>query len=156
MLVALDVETGGLDPTKHSLLSVGMYDGKREFYRQIRWESYCITPEAMAINGLDLKLGEPWERVRDDIRLWLGGVDNTALGFNIGSFDLQFLKFNGLDYFHYRSIDLNSCAAVLGCYENWKKDFWASFVTSYPGYEQHHALSDARFNWFCWERFCLR
>lgn len=58
-LLFADVETGGLDPEKHSLLQVGMAaykDGKivDTLNIFIKEDTYHVTPEAMKINGLDL------------------------------------------------------------------------------------------------------
>lgn len=58
-LLFADVETGGLDPEKHSLLQVGMAaykDGKiiDTLNIFIKGDTYCVTPEALKINNLDL------------------------------------------------------------------------------------------------------
>jgi len=58
-LLFADVETGGLNPEKHSLLQVGIAaykDGKivDTLNIFIKEDTYCVTPEAMKINGLDL------------------------------------------------------------------------------------------------------
>lgn len=60
-LLFVDTETGGLDPTKHSLLQIGLvcYDlEKRKILAQkkinIKHDEYAVTARAMEINGLNL------------------------------------------------------------------------------------------------------
>lgn len=57
--IVVDVETGGLDPQRHSLLQVAMLAyvngeiiDRKSFY--IKEEEYLVTPKAMEINGLNL------------------------------------------------------------------------------------------------------
>lgn len=61
-LLFLDTETGGLDPQKHSLLTVGAvaYTGKGDyrentFNLSLRLPEYRVTAEALKVNGLDLR-----------------------------------------------------------------------------------------------------
>ena len=56
-IVSLDVETTGLDPTKHVPLSMGMVDlgTKRDFYREIRWREIRVDPRALAHNQFDFR-----------------------------------------------------------------------------------------------------
>jgi DNA polymerase III epsilon subunit-like protein len=58
-LLVIDTETGGLDPQRHSLLSVGLVlwesgtlGAEDEFY--VREPEIHCDPEAMAVNGLDV------------------------------------------------------------------------------------------------------
>ena len=55
-LIAVDVETGGLNPEEHSLLQVGLYHGHTgisdEFFVKGPGKT---TKEALAVNGLDLE-----------------------------------------------------------------------------------------------------
>lgn len=56
----IDTETGGLDPSKHSLLSIGMiltnqmFDTVAKKEWMIRHDTYVVTEEAMSVNQIDL------------------------------------------------------------------------------------------------------
>lgn len=56
----IDVETGGIDPQIHSLLTIGLVvaDGDRIIDRMevgIKHKTFNVTQEAMSINNIDLK-----------------------------------------------------------------------------------------------------
>jgi len=60
-LAIVDVETGGLDVSKHALLSVAVliWNGgaiEDEYYTLIREEDIVVEDEAMRVNGLDLSV----------------------------------------------------------------------------------------------------
>ena len=128
-IVGLDIETTGLDPDKHQILSIGACtigengDPKDIFYRKIEHNDYLISPQAMRVNGIDIRLwfGKDMVTTISNFSEWLisqyGSTEPIhALGYNVGSFDVQFLKrqYRDLYPFHYRSIDLNSCLMLLG------------------------------------------
>jgi DNA polymerase III epsilon subunit-like protein len=54
-MIALDVETSGLDPEKASILSIGAIDideRTNQFYEECRvWDGAQISDEALAVNG---------------------------------------------------------------------------------------------------------
>ena len=55
----LDTETGGLDPARHSLLTLGLVVGGPEGVRHsleilLRHETYDVTGGGMAVNRIDL------------------------------------------------------------------------------------------------------
>lgn len=57
--IAFDIESGGLEPGRHSLLEVGLVaykDGKvvDTFQSFVAAEEYVVTPKAMEVNGLKL------------------------------------------------------------------------------------------------------
>jgi DNA polymerase III epsilon subunit-like protein len=134
-ILALDVETGGLDPRKHSLLQVGLiaYDsetaqilGTDEF--TIRRHTYDTTPEAMRVNNLYLDQvyangetpADAAERIINFIRRHFGEIINRddrplLLGHNV-AFDKYFLQYQifdavGMDmdkYISHRLIDVMS------------------------------------------------
>lgn len=102
-LLAIDVETGGLDPARHPVLSFAAYPEWRQssFYRLVLPpESALIEPEAAAVNGYDRDLWKasgavPIAEVLEDFRGWLvarpGSVFSVApLAHNAG-FDRSFL-----------------------------------------------------------------
>lgn len=105
-LLFLDTETGGINPQKHSLLSVGVvvWDDSEgvlyadEFY--LRSEHYSVTAQATRINHFDEidhnnKACEPKQVVSRLIELkdsFFSEYQSMPLaGHNIG-FDVQFLK----------------------------------------------------------------
>lgn len=70
-IISLDLETGGLIPGKHSVLSIGavvvpikqLIGGKDEiyeitdknsFYAQLEWDTVTVDPRALQINKLDI------------------------------------------------------------------------------------------------------
>lgn len=127
--VFIDTETGGTDPNKHSLLSVGLciwdidkniIDNKEIF---IKNDNYTITKKAQKINKFNLiehnnKAIGPNEAIKEMLDFCYKYIDvNTAIpivGHNI-QFDVNFLKklfkdnnrsFN--QYFSHRYIDTYS------------------------------------------------
>jgi len=114
-LVSLDIETSGLDPTRHVPLSIGAVDivtGK-DYYAGLEWDDLTVSIEAMRINRFDLTRRDRDEgdrlhssrpgrtlraaRAIEEFALWLmdiRGADEElrALGKNPGSFDLPMLR----------------------------------------------------------------
>ena len=114
-VVFCDVETGGLDPHKHSVLSVGLcvasigYDGSLHTANFGDWfvrePDAClgdtVTEAALKINGLSmaqiLRVGFHPAQVMDQINTALDAAVNedcavTLGGQNFGAFDYQFFK----------------------------------------------------------------
>lgn len=132
--VFIDTETGGTDPHKHSLLSIGVVvwdkiDGiiaQKEFF--VKNTRYYVTKEAQKINKFDRKVHnavaqEPKEIINGLIAFLSNYFpENTGfpvVGHNI-QFDINFLKeffkkngrsFN--NYFAHRSIDTYSVFKVM-------------------------------------------
>ena len=187
-ILAIDLETGGLIPGKHTPLAIGAVwldsprlpvDETNSFYAQLEWPVYITTPQAMAVNKLDLvnppgpngtfaNRSYPAEEVVHRFMEWLSShmTDQPviALGFNVGSFDLPMLRSIWKDYpwpFHYRSIDLNSLFFALSQVQNMPysavkaeivKKAWAA--SEFPGME-HNALADAWMAIHVWDE-CIR
>lgn len=107
LVLGLDVETGGLDPQEHSLLQVGavVYDLKADkmvdvLDMSIKHSAYSITPEAMAVNKIDLLhhsahgIGsvDAYHKFKGFVIKNFGEYTiPTPVGMNVG-FDLDFLK----------------------------------------------------------------
>lgn len=90
---ALDVETGGLDPTKNALLQIAVHipgEGTRSFF--IRNSAGLVEQSALEINHLDLEevrtSGLTVEDVRTLFLLWTRG--RAIVGQNV-AFDLGFI-----------------------------------------------------------------
>lgn len=128
-MIVIDLETTGLNPKKHQMVSLGAVDYKtgQTFYDDCRiYSSDEIDPEALKVNGFT----EDWVRDKhlmtpkqlfDRFLLWSGSRSNMLAGCVV-DFDISFLKkvhnkaYPNWDFpFNYRSIDLHSVAyQVLG------------------------------------------
>jgi len=136
-LVITDVETGGLDPAYHSLLSIAMvmYDTERGEGRGGKITSvytadvlpvtgtYHVSPEALQVNKIDLlqhsKEAKKPETVIQEIIHWVSTYAEdeqpVIAGWNV-QFDYAFLKeFLGRDVFahlfSFRTVDLHAIIA---------------------------------------------
>lgn len=132
-LVAIDVETSGLDPSKHQILEFGAvhYATGKEFRRiilpvngEIVGEAYALGMNAALLCEIKVEMDNfratgkatpdkiiQIEKLLWEFKVWLRGLylalnDITILGKNFGSFDYQFLKKHG-DW-PYRHLELGS------------------------------------------------
>ena len=166
-LVFIDTETGGTDPLKHSLLSIGVvvWDktngiiAQKEFF--VKSTKYYVTKEAQRINKFDIELHN---KVAKDPKEVINGLiaflkdffpENMGfpvVGHNI-QFDINFLKVffktNGRSfnkYFAHRSIDTYSIykamsmAGLIDKNLNSSSDAFAFFNIRVQ--QRHSALSD--------------
>jgi DNA polymerase III epsilon subunit-like protein len=103
-LLAIDVETGGLDPARHPILSFAAHPEWKQapFYRLVLPPIDApIDPEAAEVNGYEREVwessgGAPIGQVLSDFRLWLLArpsevVSITPLAHN-SAFDRGFLS----------------------------------------------------------------
>lgn len=131
-LVALDLETTGLNPQEDQILEVGMVcfesdtgDIVGEFERIVRHDRYTGSAYALAMNSdilkrlADFSTDNPnscWvadlrSRMLKQLTEW--GFEKErphAVGFNVAPFDIAFLK-QAFDYrkmFHHRAIELGT------------------------------------------------
>lgn len=100
--IVLDLETSGLSPVRHSMLSLGAVDfatGK-EFYGECRaYVNREVCRGALEVNGFtldqieDKKKPLPHELYLQFVE-WVrqNQLEKTLAGHNIGSFDVGFLK----------------------------------------------------------------
>lgn len=165
--VFVDTETGGTNPEKHSLLSIGVciWDlnigimDKIEFF--IKNEEYVVTKHAQEMNGFDVASHEliamPQKEVINTLLDFCGryfpeGVAIPLVGHNI-QFDVSFLKkmfedngrsFN--QYFSHRYIDTYSVfktfvlAGIIEQNLNSSADAFSYFNIKVNG--RHSALGD--------------
>lgn len=124
--IVIDTETGGLDAEKHSLLEVAFIyirEGKEvgKYRALVKRDEYRVTPEALAVNGIDLakakKDGYTLEDIADDVMndiKWYYRNCKTKpmfLGFNV-EFDKKFIYGQLLtaqklsNFMHYKSVDV--------------------------------------------------
>ena len=115
------METGGLDPKIHSLLSIGAVDfgnPTNQFYAEIGLYGLENDPRALKINGIDLN---DWEdrptlkRVMNEFYYWIRKIKTPILAGHNPSFDRDFCNENFLRVglgrvFNHRTIDLHSVA----------------------------------------------
>ena len=100
-MIVLDVEATGVEPTKHSIVSVGALDldnPSNRFYMECRiWEGAHIMDEALGVNGFSREqitdMSKPSEGdLTHQFRRWAESVENrTFAGQNV-SFDRDFMR----------------------------------------------------------------
>lgn len=121
-MIVVDIETSGVDPRKHSILSIGAIDFKQpenQFYEECYiFEGAEISPEALAINGFtENEIKDPKKKSLEEIiKLfieWITPIENKILAGHNTFFDLEFLRHSFLRYnidwkLGHRIIDLHS------------------------------------------------
>lgn len=131
LLVSLDLETTGLDPAFHLPVQLAAVCGPRTYHTLIHWprvefQTRC-DPEAMKIHGISegrlRQEGSPIRSVESAFHIWLesvlkehGARRARLVGWNVGSFDLCFLR----NYFRmsmterisHRCVDLNAIVSI--------------------------------------------
>lgn len=125
-MIAVDVETTGVFPHKHSILSIGAVDmanPSNTFYAECRaWDGAEIEDEALAVNGFtreqanDLARNSEEDTMRDFVA-WVKriGIDKPLLCGQNAAFDREFVRAAceraGIKSpFNYRVVDLHSVA----------------------------------------------
>lgn len=123
-MIVADIEATGLDPRKHSILSIGAVELEhpdRQFYAECRmWEGASIMTDALAVNGFTRgECTDPRKHSLEEfMQLFLHWVeqceDKTLAGHNV-SFDRDFLNDSFARshigwHFSYRTLDLHSMA----------------------------------------------
>lgn len=100
-MIVVDVETTGLDPAWHSIVSIGAVDfadPTRQFYRECRvWEGAQISPEALAVNGFTVEqVTDParssLQEVMAEFIVFCEKAENRTLAGENPSFDRDFLR----------------------------------------------------------------
>lgn len=173
--IIMDVETGGLSPKEHSLLSVGMVfvkDGavivEKEW--KIKNDVYKVTPGALAINKINLvehekdaiTIAQFWTAFTQTYDIVFGKyayqhAKPEVIGKNV-SFDIGFIheavsKHTWETLVSYRNIDLTGIARILastGVIQVEKvglDELLTYFQIEDPKQERHSALWDARATW---------
>ncbi len=123
-MIVVDMESSGLDPNKHSLLSVGAVDFLNPtniFYAECRlFEGAHVDPGALAVNGFSREeIVNSGKQTEGDLTrsflLWSEGCKERTIAGQNPSADRDFLRAsahrNHLDWqFAYRTVDLHSVA----------------------------------------------
>lgn len=122
-MIALDIESSGLDPHTYSILSIGAVDTdnpSNQFYDECRpWDGAELSDEALAINGFKREELQSYEKkteaelVRDFIAWAMDRPGNRTLVAQTPGFDAGFLRAAveraGLEYpFAARTIDTHT------------------------------------------------
>lgn len=185
MILSLDLETSGLTDN-HEILSIGCCtENWKTFYQEVRWNQLLVSTHALEVNQIDLrgnKNKKPIGTVLYELGKWLTHVfphrkkeDIILLGFNVGTFDLRFMKkayqrdeVERPFPFHYRHIELNSCLQLLNLDKQKYAEFmWESMEAKARTQgdtpelsairkalslgEKHNALADAVHSMCCWK-----
>jgi len=100
-MIVVDVESSGVEPHKHSILSIGavdFLDRSRVFYDECRiWEGAHVMDEALEVNGFkEEEITSEYKKTEAEIVeafvAWaLDSKEHTLAGHN-PAFDLYFLK----------------------------------------------------------------
>lgn len=168
----LDIETSGLDPAKHSILSIGIvitsdgFESLESFYEEIKYDELTISPDAISINNIEFKsqegrisLADADMKAYEFVRRYYSKNDKAmVIGLNVGEFDLQFINkyMPQLSVLlNRRAVNLNSLIYLLADinsieFTKLKEDLSekAAIVVDQLGLElnKHNALYDALFH----------
>ena len=100
-LVALDLETTGVDPSRDRVIDVGAvkFRGDEELARfaMLVNPAIEIPPFVSNLTGItqaDVDFAPEWHQIRDDIDEFVGGC--RLVGHNV-NFDIRFMRANGID-----------------------------------------------------------
>lgn len=100
-MLVVDVETSGLGPENHSILSIGaldLTDPARRFYGECRiFEGAHVSDEALGINGFTLEqINDPVKKTEAELITafteWSQHLGNRTLAGQNPSFDRDFLR----------------------------------------------------------------
>lgn len=100
-MIIVDVETTGLNPEKHSIVSIGaisFFNPAEYFYEECSvFDGAEITIEALQVNGftekeITDKNKKSLESITRAFLLWIGNFDDKTLAGQNPSFDRNFLK----------------------------------------------------------------
>ncbi|HEY4479381.1 MAG TPA: exonuclease domain-containing protein [Candidatus Paceibacterota bacterium] len=123
-MIVIDMESTGVDPIKHSLLSLGAVDfknPKNQFYMECRaWEGAHIDDEALLVNGFSKEQAFDQTKATDrelveKFLTWVEAIPERTLAGQHPATDRDFLKYTCFRHhinwpFAQRSIDLHTVA----------------------------------------------
>jgi DNA polymerase III epsilon subunit-like protein len=129
-LLGLDIETTGSDfKPDIKTIQIGVFDPKtkRLFRMDVGWPdgTFTMVPEATAVHNIPKEriLAASYAATVDYAllefltSLGVGAKQGIAVGFNVGSFDMTFVRRdlpNSASLFSYRTIDLNAVCFAIG------------------------------------------
>jgi DNA polymerase-3 subunit epsilon len=176
-MIVADIEASGLDPHKHSILSIGAIELEhpdRQFYGECRmWDGAKIMPDAIAVNGFtEAECKDPKKESLQDLVAafyhWIEQCeDKTLAGQNV-SFDRDFLndsfsRSNMSWHFSFRTLDLHTMAYMDAtkrdlpiAHKNDRSDLSLDVILKYLGLPEepkpHNALNGAKYEAECFSR----
>ncbi len=166
----LDTETGGLDPRRHSLLTLGLVVGDKTGVRDrteiaIKHDPYVVSGGGMKVNRIDLAVHHEGAHVPAGAldlldaflrRHFPPEASLTLVGHNVAfdrAFLGAFLESQGRSLeprFHHRTVDTHAIAAALRDAGRLPRDLklssdglFAHFGVHVPEASRHTALGDA-------------
>jgi DNA polymerase III epsilon subunit-like protein len=168
-MIVLDIEASGVNPEKHSIVSIGAIELKNptnQFYDECKvWDGAHIDPQALEVNGFtEEEITDPSKKTEAEIVkafiAWATDIegDRTLAGQNV-SFDRDFIRLGaeraGMDYpFAFRTIDTHTLAhmhmikaGITPPYANHRSALNLDAVLNYCGIpdepQPHNALTGA-------------
>lgn len=169
-MIVVDIETTGVDPQKHSIISIGAVEFENpdnEFYGECSiWDGAEITEEALEANGFSIE--DVTDRTKQSLEIlmrafidWTHTAANRTLaGRNVAEFDLQFLMTSAYKYslnwdLAKRTIDDHALTymhmvkrGLTPPEKNKRSDIDSNFTQNYVGIPEvpypHNALTDAK------------
>ena len=168
MLMALDTETGGLDPITRPLLSVALWCPEQKFHVRVKANRPCDR-KALEINKLDPEMGVEPQVAAEHLLLWWKGMGSPRIelvGQNVGPFDVPFFKqlmHCGVDLpwdlmfdYHYRDTATLALACMdAGLLPRGKKSLGALCEMLNIHFSAHDSLQDAMAAWHVWHRLIV-
>lgn len=162
MLIAVDTETGGLDPIQNDILSIAFYNPDTEIYIQIKGDPKFCDAKALEINGLDPTQGVTRAEAQEQLIAWwtkLGQPKFQLVGHNAAAFDLGFIKQLALPskFYDYHIEDSMIAMAILkraGKINLPRVNLKACCDYFGITFEAHNALEDAKASWQVYQK-CL-
>ena len=123
-MIIVDMESSGLDPYKHSLLSVGAVEFEKpenQFYEECQmWEGAHVDARALEINGFTFdQIHDPAKKSENNLLnnfiFWAESCGELTIAGQNPSTDRDFLRAAALRYhtnwsFAFRVVDLHSVA----------------------------------------------
>jgi oligoribonuclease (3'-5' exoribonuclease) len=167
----LDLETSGVDPDKHSILSIGIVvslnglDDYQSFYREIKYDELVIMPRSISINKFNftdqtgrIPLFEADEEAEIFVRKYFHDSIVMPVGLNVGEFDMQFIRKQMpklAERLSHRTVNLNGLIYILAekhsrHFDELKKELSDKAHETVQklglGVDPHNALYDSVFN----------
>lgn len=160
-LCGVDIETSGVNVNIHSTIQIGIVlpNGKKLVSDLIPQEYLAIDPKALEVNGFTRErlMRAPFAPIVDEelsttmCEAGYGEGDLTAVGFNVGSFDIPFIRKDlpkVAKFFSYRNLDLTALAIFYELqtgksYRDLKDRLHEKIVIALGRDQRHDALYDA-------------
>jgi len=123
-MIIVDIEASGLNPDKHSIVSIGaveLKNPKNQYYGECKIpEGAEISPEAMKVNGFTTEqIKDPKKKsvkeLLKDLFEWVKKIDNRTMAGQNTWFDRDFILKNAVEYkleypFSFRILDMHTLA----------------------------------------------